>query len=114
MLYYADMTITTRIYTALCGKLIGEDMFGNRYYTEKSTPKGRTKKRWVMFNGKAEPSKVPAEWHGWLHYTHDIPPGAGTHHHAWEKPHMPNLTGTTVAYGPKRAPTTSDYNAWKP
>jgi NADH:ubiquinone oxidoreductase subunit len=117
------MTITTRLFTIFNGKLVGSDAFGNRYFTEKKQPKGRREKRWVMYEGAAEPSKVPAEWHGWLHYTFDTPPSKRTvSHHAWEKPHLPNLTGTVNAYvppghlaaGAERAATTSDYEAWKP
>lgn len=116
------MTITTRLYTAFCGKFVGEDAFGNRYFTEKLRAKNRRQKRWVIYNGKAEPSKVPAEWHGWLHHTQDIPPIGGVQHHAWEKPHLPNLTGTKGAYvppgsligGARRSPATADYEAWKP
>ena len=32
------------------------------------------KRRWVIYNGYAEASKVPPDWHGWLHYTFDEPP----------------------------------------
>lgn len=115
------MTITTRLYTAFFGELVGQDQFGNRYYQQKSAPKEGRRKRWVLYRGLAEPSKVPAEWHGWLHYTLEAPL-TGTPQHAWEKPHLPNLTGTGNAYlppghllkGGKHAPTTSDYEAWKP
>jgi NADH:ubiquinone oxidoreductase subunit len=123
------MTVTTRIYTALFGELVGTDQFGNRYFRRKSAAHGSStdkrgkEKRWVMYRGQAEPSKVPAEWHGWLHYTIETPPNKRTiAHHKWEKPHMPNLTGTPAAYmppghllkGAKRASTTADYEAWKP
>ena len=66
---------------------------------------------------------MPAEWHGWLHYTFDNAPTPGTlQHHAWEKEHIPNLSGTKGAYVPpghllrggKREASTSDYEAWKP
>ena len=116
------MTITTRLYTFFHGKAVGKDQFGNVYYTEKKPRGGARPKRWVMYNGLAEASKVPAEWHGWLHYTHENPPSSHVMHHAWEKPHTPNLTGTPGAYVPpghllkggKRAPATADYEAWKP
>lgn len=117
------MTITTRLHTWLNGQLVGTDPFGNRYYQEKRAPKHRRRKRWVLYKGKAEPSKVPAEWHGWLHYTLDtLPTAVPPKHHGWEKPHLPNLTGTKGAYlppghvlkGAHHAPTTSDYEAWKP
>lgn len=117
------MTITTRIHSYLFGKLVGIDTFGNRYFTEKNPPKNRREKRWVMYKGSAEPSKIPAQWHGWMHYTQDKPPSERTVlHHQWEKPHLPNLTGTQGAYlppgaiseGGKRSASTADYQAWKP
>lgn len=117
------MTITTRLYTFFNGRFVGVDQFGNRYFTEKRLPKNRRQRRWVMYKGIAEPSKVPPEWHGWLHYTQEKPPTERKiKHYAWEKPHLPNLTGTPNAYlppgdlkrGGKRAPTTADYQAWRP
>ena len=38
-------------------------------------PLGRPR-RWVTYTDFAEASKVPAGWHGWLHYTVDEPPTA--------------------------------------
>jgi NADH:ubiquinone oxidoreductase subunit len=118
------MTLTTRLYTLLNGQLVGTDKFGNRYFRGKHTKKDGHEKRWVMFRGIAEPSKVPPEWHGWLHHTHDNPPleHAPTKRYGWEKQHQPNLTGTKGAYvppghllkGSKRAPATADYEAWEP
>jgi NADH:ubiquinone oxidoreductase subunit len=113
------MTITTRLYTLFHGRLVGTDQFGNRYFTEKKASKG---KRWVLYKGKAEPTKVPPEWHGWLHYTLDAPLTGNVTHYGWEKPHLPNLTGTVNAYVPPghllrgghRETTTSDYEPWKP
>jgi NADH:ubiquinone oxidoreductase subunit len=116
------MTITTRLHTFFHGKLVGTDQFGNRYFTEKKTSAKRHTKRWVLYKGKAEPSKVPAEWHGWLHYTLDAPLEISATPYAWKKEHIPNLTGTANAYVPPghllrgghRDPSTSDYEAWKP
>ena len=114
------MTITTRLHTFFYGKLVGTDQFGNRYFTEKASRRKQAK-RWVLYHGKAEPSKVPPQWHGWLHYTLDAPL-VNAEHHDWEKEHIPNLTGTTGAYVPpghllrggQRDASTSDYEAWKP
>jgi NADH:ubiquinone oxidoreductase subunit len=117
------MTITTRLYTYFNGTLVGSDPFGNRYFQEKRKPRGRRRKRWVLYNGLSEPSKVPPEWHGWLHYTSDTPPTKQhRQHYAWEKPHMPNLTGTAGAYLPPghlqksgtHAPTIGAYEPWQP
>jgi len=116
------MTITTRLFTLFNGKLVGSDEFGNRYFVQKKQPKNGKAKRWVLYKGLSEPSKVPALWHGWLHYTTDLPPANNDKKHAWEKPHLPNLTGTKNAYippnalvgGGQRAKTTADYKAWTP
>lgn len=113
------MTIGTRIFTALRGKLIGTDEFGNRYYEDKKANADGKRKRWVMYKGLAEPSKVPPAWHGWLHYTTDA---VLTEKYSWQKPATPNLTGTSLAYFPAgherkggiRKKATGDYEAWKP
>ncbi len=124
------MTIGTRLLTLFCGQLVGTDGFGNRYYREKgrrTLPRGggraSREKRWVVYRGEPEASKVPAEWHGWLHHTVDDPPGPDDRaRHPWEKAHEPNLTGTALAYHPpgsilrggRRAPSTADYEPWTP
>lgn len=113
--------LATRLTTMLTGKKVGVDIFGNAYYEERGRVKNRRRKRWVMFKGIVEPSKVPPEWHGWLHYTLEKPlPEKQLY--AWQKPHLPNLTGTLGRYlpkghllrGAKREHTTADYKAWKP
>lgn len=107
----------TRFVTWLSGVEVGGDRFGNRYFRHKTD----SDKRWVLYNGVAEASKVPPEWHAWLHRTVAEPPKDVTHR-AWEKPHLPNLTGTDYAYRPagaigqggKRPAATGDYEAWQP
>jgi len=117
------MTITTRLFTFFQGELVGEDGFGNRYFRGRRKAEGEREKRWVLFRGKPEPTKVPPEWHGWLHHTTDtVPSSVARRHYYWQKPHLPNLTGTQGAYvppghvlrGAKRDRSTSDYQAWKP
>ena len=118
--------IGTKLFTLLFGKKVGSDEFGNVYYQTRNTQKivGRYNKtrRWVIFNGMAEPSKVPAEWHGWLHYSFDEIPSVKIKKHLWQKSFTPNLTGTDLKYLPsghtdklgKRDKATGDYVAWKP
>lgn len=117
------MTIGTTLFTLFKGKLIGTDELGNRYYTENRPAKNRRQRRWVIYKGEVEPSRVPPEWHGWLHYTLDTPPTAHPRsHHAWQKPPKANMSGTSEAYAPpghllkggKRDKTTSDYQPWIP
>lgn len=102
---------------------VGEDEYGNRYFEEpKPTVEGR-KRRYVLYNGYAEPSRVPVDWHGWLHYTFDEPPTIEPFKlKSWEKPHRPNLTGTLFAWRPKGSITRisenknsqTGYEPWKP
>ena len=113
----------TRLNIRLTAKLVGDDEFGNRYYESKKPRSHGRKSRYVIFNGKAEASKVPADWHGWLHHTEaSPPPPEGYSKHSWQLPHQPNLTGTVHAYKPaghllrlgKRRKATGDYQPWKP
>lgn len=114
-------TLGTLLFTWTKGKLVGTDSAGNRYYTERSEAKGRRTKRWVIYKGKADASKVPPEWHVWLHYTSDQPLTA-TAAKPWQKPHEANKTGTTEAYLPPghdlaggvRQRASGDYEAWQP
>lgn len=117
------MTIGTHIFTWLHGKLVGRDGEGNRYYQERKAVAGRRRRRWVIYRGDVEASRVPADWHGWLHYSADQPPPPGGYpKRAWQKEHQRNLTGTAAAYRPpghtlaggKREKATGDYQAWKP
>jgi NADH:ubiquinone oxidoreductase subunit len=107
------------------GVKIGEDKYGNTYYEARDTQDsydGR-KRRWVLYTGYADASKVPPEWHGWLHYTFDEPPTVAPFVvKPWEQDHVPNLTGTIDAWRPKgsiartgeRPRATGDYQPWKP
>lgn len=116
----------TRLYTFMQGQYVGKDEFGNRYYQQRRAPKAKLlrRRRWVIYQGQPEASKVPPSWHGWLHYTVDHPPvdGQASRQHKWQKEHLPNLTGTTARHLPKghlerggqRAASASDYVAWKP
>ena len=117
--WWNSPTFGTRLFTRRKGEKVGEDQDGNHYYKERG---GR--RRWVIYhNGPVEASRVPPEWHAWLHYTVDTPPSETMPEtKAWEKDHKPNLTGTEGAYFPggslgnpaPRAATASDYDAWKP
>ena len=45
------------------GTFVGEDTQGNRYYRNADNSR-----RWVIYKGLAEPSRIPPEWHHWLHH----------------------------------------------
>ena len=106
------------------GRFVGQDDLGNRYYEQRKGvgPAGRPR-RWVTYTGLAAASKVPPDWHGWLHYTVDEPPTVESYQaRPWQKPHLMNMTGTPEAYRPPgsilthgvRPKATGDYEPWRP
>jgi NADH:ubiquinone oxidoreductase subunit len=112
-----------RVITMRRGKLVGTDEFGNEYYRATKPGQWGREPRWVIYAGQDEASMVPAEWHGWLHHRAAEPPTVKAPvHRPWQKPHLPNATGTEEAYRPPghtlegghRARATGDYQAWTP
>ena len=104
-------TFGTRIKTILFGKLIGSDSFGNKYY---ENSKG---KRWVIYSGEIDASKIPVEWYSWMHFTPNrIEKDHDLKKYEWQKPHQSNLTGTKEAYYPnkdKGNAINKKYKSWK-
>ena len=116
--WWNGQTLGTRVWTRLYGQKVGEDDQGNTYYQSHDG-----KSRWVVYAGEAEASRIPPEWHGWLHGTWAEAPTPETlKRKPWEKDHLPNLTGTPAAYHPpgsvltpeRRERVGSDYEAWTP
>jgi NADH:ubiquinone oxidoreductase subunit len=113
--------VGTWLYTLIFGEQVGTDAFGNRYYRNRRQTRYGRERRWVVFKGRVEASKVPPEWHAWLHHMTDQPL-TNAKVRPWQRQHLPNLTGTPHAYRPqghdlrggKRAPATSDYEPWTP
>lgn len=115
--------ITFGTWVGLFGKArVGEDSLGNVYFEGGRDTAGRPR-RWVRYAGANDASRVPPEWFSWLHHQidaapHDALPPA----RPWQKPAVPNLTGTTAAYRPsgaleaggRRAAATGDYEGWVP
>jgi len=119
-------TVGTRLHTARHGEKVGTDEAGNVYYRTrggKIDPKLGFQRRWVIYAGEAEASKIPPGWHGWMHHRTDVAPSEESYTAwPWEIAHQENRTGTPLAYHPKgsilgdavRAPASADYAAWKP
>ena len=125
--WWKGQTLGTWLHTRLNGEFVGEDEFGNRYYRTKGgkiDPCLGVERRWVLYKGDADGSCIPPGWHGWMHQRSDVPPSQETGYTpwSWQKPHMPNPTGTAAAHRPagsilgaaKRAAAGGDYVAWKP
>lgn len=113
------MGLSLRIKTWLKGDLVGTDPQGNRYYRQKNYDGPWTDEpRWVIYNGMQNASKVPSLWHCWLHHTMQFPSANKKFLQPWEKPHLPNLTGTRFAFNPATMPSITrsfmPYKAWRP
>ena len=111
----------TRLWSARHGEEVGRDAAGNVYY-RKAAKDGARERRWVIYNGDNEASRVPPQWHGWLHSTHDHIPDPEHPLPAWVRPHQANPTGSSAAYlrpgalptRETRPKTLGDYEAWSP
>ncbi len=114
--WWHGQTLGTRFQIWRKGELVGTDEGGNRYYRMHGGDR-----RWVIYNGPVEASRIPPGWHAWMHHRVDEPP-ASYQPREWQKPHQANLTGTAEAYRPPgsilgpapHTPGSPDYEAWRP
>jgi NADH:ubiquinone oxidoreductase subunit len=121
--WWDGATIGTALFSAMHGEKVGTDAQGNAYFrAKKKLPDGR-ERRWVIYNGANDASRVPAEWHGWLHGAFEGPPESNLPPpRIWETDYTPNATGSAAAYRPQgalerggqRARATGDYESWTP
>ena len=109
-IWWNQQTIGTRIQTILYGKFVGKDSFGNKYYESKSG------KRWVIYNGDIDASKIPNEWYSWIHFTNNkLGNSQDIKKYNWQKPHLSNQTGTQNSYHPNKDNNENykKYKSWK-
>ena len=111
--WWNSQTLGTFLYTIFFGKFVGEDEFGNKYYQNKKN------KRWVIYNGEINASKITSDWFSWMHHTTDtIPSNKIKKKYSWQKPHQDNQTGGKKAYKPnkiiKNTKEFQKYETWKP
>jgi NADH:ubiquinone oxidoreductase subunit len=119
--WWNGATIGTRLFSGRNGSKVGTDDAGNVYFESKK-PIGGFTRRWVIYDGPNDASRVPPHWFGWLHHQTDIVPADLPAPRAWVKQPVPNLTGTSAAFRPagalerggNRAAATGDYEAWSP
>ena len=116
--WWNGATVGTSLFTWRHGTKMGEDSLGNIYYASKNGDK-----RWVMYNGSNDASRIPPDWYAWMHRMIDgVPDEALPPAPKFLKPATPNLTGTPQAYRPsgalerggQRAAASGDYEAWTP
>tara|TARA_B100001250_G_scaffold410885_1_gene438246 strand:- start:349 stop:708 length:360 start_codon:yes stop_codon:yes gene_type:complete len=108
--WWNQQTLGTRIQTIFFGKYVGKDDLGNKYYKNKSG------KRWVIYNGEVEASKIPNEWYCWIHHINNrIENLHDFKKYDWQKDHLPNQTGSDNSYNPKKNKNAlkKKYTSWK-
>jgi NADH:ubiquinone oxidoreductase subunit len=116
--WWDGATIGTSLFTRRNGVRVGSDAEGNVYYQGR-----KDGKRWVIYNGANDPSRIPPEWYSWIHHLIDgLPDEALPPAPKFLKAPIANLTGTPRAYRPagalerggRRAAASGDYQAWTP
>lgn len=126
--WWNGATIGTQLWSWRTGEKVGTDSHGNAYFRSKRKGSDGRERRWVIYQGANDASRVPAEWHGWLHgaFVNGIDGGVPESNlpppRIWEADYTPNATGTTAAYRPagalerggRRAAAAGDYEAWSP
>lgn len=114
--WWDGATLGTALFSARHGSKVGEDDLGNRYFEGKG-------RRWVMYAGSNDVSRVPPEWYAWLtRLIDDVPDLALPPPPKFLKAATANLTGTAAAYRPtgamekggRRQAASGDYQAWTP
>ena len=117
--WWSGDTWGTRLFTSRHGREVGRDGTGNLYYQHKKDPQ----RRWVIYPGDNDGSRVPPEWQAWLKGTiDDVPDKSLPPRRAFQKDPVHNLTGTMAAFRPDgalgndkiRPASTGDYQAWTP
>jgi NADH:ubiquinone oxidoreductase subunit len=116
--WWDGATIGTALFTRRYGRKVGTDEAGNTYYAAR-----KGDRRWVIYNGSNDASRIPPDWYAWIHHLIDglpeesLPPAP-----KFLKAATPNLTGTPAAYRPsgslerggQRQAASGDYEAWTP
>jgi NADH:ubiquinone oxidoreductase subunit len=116
--WWEGASFGTMLFTRRSGRQVGTDFHGNLYYLSK-----KGDRRWVIYNGPNDTSRIPADWYAWMHHQIEgLPDEALPPMRAFGKPPNPNRTGTAEAYRPsgalerggQRAAASGDYEAWTP
>ena len=112
--WWNRQTFGTFVYTLIFGKFVGEDEFGNKYYSD-----SKGKKRWVIYKKRVESTKIPPNWHSWIHFQTKNRPNLNRKLFPWQKKYEENLTGTKRAHKPDGSMLNNEkkdmkkYETWK-
>lgn len=114
--WWEGASLGTSIFTRRHGEKVGTDAHGNTYYSGRG-------RRWVIYSGSNDASRIPPEWYAWMHgQIDDVPDRALPPPPPFLRDPTPNLTGTPAAYRPAgalerggaRQRASGDYEAWTP
>lgn len=117
--WWSGATWGTDLWTRWHGEEVGRDQSGNIYYRNKRDPA----RRWVIYAGDNDGSRVPPGWQLWLRGTIDeLPDQALPPVRKFQQEPVANLTGTMAAFRPDgslsgkriRPAATGDYEPWTP
>jgi NADH:ubiquinone oxidoreductase subunit len=115
--WWEGASLGTALYSWRKGSKVGADSLDNAYF------EGTDGRRWVIYAGANDVSRVPPEWYAWLtRQIEDVPDKALPPAPNFLKSPLPNLTGTSAAYRPSgalergghRAAASGDYQPWLP
>lgn len=109
---------STSLFSRRNGAEAGRDADGNIYFSHRKDPA----RRWVIYAGSNDSSRVSPGWNAWLRGTIDEVPDKSLERRSFEMPPQPNLTGRDQAWRPSgsirgggvRPAATGDYSAWTP
>ena len=109
--WWNSQTLGTQLYTWRKGVKVGEDDAGNVFFKDK-----HDNRRWVIYNGEIEATKIPVDWYSWIHsIKNKIEENHELKKYEWQKKHLPNQTGTEKAYNPQKNHDANKkkYKSWK-
>lgn len=116
--WWDGATVGTSLSVWRYGNKVGTDSLGNVYYLSK-----KGDRRWVVYNGPNDASRIPPEWYSWMHHQIEgLPDESLPPPQKFQKPPKANMTGTLEAYRPsgalekggQRQAASGDYQAWTP
>ena len=116
--WWNGQTLGTRFWTWRAGEFVGEDDYGNATIDRRTVTAAGS-----SITARPKPPAFHPAGTGRMHRRTDIPPTEDSYRpKQWEKPHLPNLTGTPAVYRPrgsiltaeKRQEVTGDYEPWVP
>ena len=104
-----------KIYSKFFAQEIGQDEYGNKYYAEQNNSpiNNYRERRWVIYDGEIEASKVPQRWNAWLHHVTKEKPTNYVRKEKWMKKHLPN-SRRIINLDIEKKYSKKNYQSWNP